>query len=75
MSDWIAVKDKLPKDGQQVLVFLKRPEGPVKCAFFGWYYDCNYVVIFSAYDNSFFDDTQFTGTLPVTHWMKLPKEP
>lgn len=59
MSEWISVKDKLPKDGETVLVY--RPTMKVK-------------IMTSYYWGRFCDGLlDFHGNEVITHWMPLPE--
>lgn len=60
MSEWISVKDNLPKKNQPVLCFYKfEPESPNVIA-----------------DNIYMGGGLFMSeTSKVTHWMPLPKPP
>ena len=64
MSDWVSVKNRLPKDGQDVLAYLNDGEETriAPCNFYkGVWYDCvmNCIVVIK----------------DVTHWCSLPEPP
>lgn len=61
---WISVKDKLPENNQQVLVYGKGHYAT--CTFMGEDYWQKY--LFMNYDMRY-------NTLGVTHWMPLPAPP
>ena len=67
MSDWISVKEKLPKCGRDVVV-VARIKG-VRKVMAGWYHKHLHVWRVE-YGNS--GKTIFCG---VTHWMPLPELP
>lgn len=72
--EWIKVEDKLPEDGQEVLVWANSIEGEIyylveepSCAKvyfkkvdFSPIVDCDYYQVYAE---------------GITHWMPLPKEP
>lgn len=75
-TEWISIKDKLPKQGMEVIVFWKDHKrkrhmcmgklwkGNYRYDEIGWhftYYDCD--------GANQLDDSQ------VTHWMRKPKQP
>lgn len=60
-SDWISVKDRLPEEGQEVLVSTKSKNGQRNV-------DKGYIL---PGKNRFVH----RGTAEVTHWMPLPEPP
>ena len=69
MSNWISVAERLPPDGQEVLVYFQHNIGQSR-ALVGYHFDneWSYCVIFESYVLDYFG-------LTVTHWMKLPESP
>lgn len=75
-KEWISVKDKLPKQGKNVLIYWKNSANKrfidVACIWKGKTYNYNGGWHFSYCDidgSNMLDDSQ------VTHWMPLPKPP
>lgn len=69
MSDWISVKDKLPEDERNVLVYygFDHGDGELGMRFIG-------VLTYFAFDPQPHFQHASTG-LKVTHWMPLPEPP
>ncbi|QHJ83841.1 MAG: hypothetical protein [Bacteriophage sp.] len=64
LNDWISVKDRLPEDGQEVLVY--RPHAHLKPAKDKNMKICKYIA----------RDDNFLGSMhEVTQWQPLPDEP
>jgi len=60
MSKWISVKDKLPKEGNEILIFNIIYYKPISIGYLK--------------NNNFFDLIDSTMTpIKVTHWMPLPE--
>ena len=64
--EWISVKERLPDEGQMVLIASHCP-----------YVDNDEVTICHAQysESGYFDDFGFTFNEQVTHWMPLPNPP
>lgn len=67
--EWISVTDKLPNDGETVLVVVRR-------------YSAGFLpmsaVEMASYSRDFdwvFDDAPVFGVIDITHWMPLPEPP
>lgn len=61
LSEWISIKDGLPKEGDKVLVYSVENAHRYGIGFYSETYQAFFV-------NQFADDG-------VTHWIPLPKEP
>jgi len=61
MSEWISVKDRLPKENEEVLAF---------SGFIFYALNVNHL-----YENGFFDLVEEIVYQNVTHWMPLPNPP
>lgn len=64
MSNWISVKDRLPKLGKRVLVYR---EGNILISALTVYNECTFWAIIKP-----FNDRSFL-TRDVTHWQPLPE--
>lgn len=77
MNDWINVKDRLPQDGVDVLVYHKDD-------FYitvGYFESCNVSYYIESDGSIFYTDSGWETDIPwaqkggVTHWMPLPEAP
>lgn len=72
--EWINIKEKTPKKGEEVLVWCERIEGDV-------YYEVNEPscakVFFNTLQYSEIVDCDYYNVVAynITHWMPLPKTP
>jgi hypothetical protein len=67
MSEWISVKDRLPVDGEYVLVYAKNGTRRYKI-------DSAIYCEEKKYHWRFFDIPNYFGKY-ITHWMPLPEPP
>lgn len=66
--NWISVNDKLPEEGQCVLIYQNNP----------WEKDYNILVLkyeYGAFRDVDYEDKEYGIYELVTHWMPLPKKP
>ena len=68
--NWISVEDKLPKDRQQILVYIQENESHGIFEVCHYYENCE----FSPRKFSCYDHFQYVVEEDVSHWMPL-KEP
>ena len=73
-TEWISVKDKLPKDGEKVLVYYPkwRNEKYYSCVFSAEYQKRKYCDEGFGAEDVLFD---IGGEDGITHWMPLPNPP
>lgn len=78
MAEWISVKDKLPEEGGQYLVFVKEEDEEHGCVLNAWFnpfeltlvpLEIGWTLLYEFYE---FSD-RLRGC--ITHWMPLPEPP
>lgn len=72
-TQWIPVSERLPEEGQKVLVYSKECEGELDCSFG----EGIYKVSFDRINNSYLtEDVGYSRWAnKITHWMPLPPKP
>jgi hypothetical protein len=70
MSDWISVKDRLPKWGDEVLALVDGHRGPSWCNIYPL------VVYRSRFDGQFYEERHDEFAVHgVLYWMPIPEKP
>jgi len=69
MANWINIKQRKPKNGEEVLVVVDGHRGPA------WSNTYCQVAYRSEYDGNFYEERHQQPVVGVTHWMPLPKMP